>query len=260
MRMRRISNVLVLGFVATVMLGAGCGNDSGKSPDAGISTDRGLIKVPDSFVGPGQDYGTSTWDTNGPPVDSSTPMADAPVYPTKKVCIGQCTSVSDCQQGAIACTNGVCIYCKSDSDCTGGAKKCDVATGFCIMCEQDSHCIYYGQKMMTGMCDPTYKMCVKCNSDADCNFYQSPAKLCASNVCVQCKSDADCASEHVKGCDTKSGFCYMCKSDPECCPPDNAQCGLTCDLPTGACLCQTDKQCSDLYTQGKWECKQPPTP
>jgi hypothetical protein len=243
-------------------LGAGCGgdDDSGKSPDAGISLDRGLIKVPDSFISPGQDSGTQKWDTSGP-LDS-TPAADSPVYITKKVCIGECTSVSDCEQGAKACTNGVCIYCTSDADCAqyGGAQKCDVTAGMCIMCEQDSHCMYYGQKMMTGMCDPTYKMCVKCNSDADCDFYQSPAKLCVNNVCVACKSDADCANEHVKGCDTKSGFCYRCKSDPECCPPETPQCGLTCDLPTGVCLCQTDQQCSDLYTKGKWECKQPPTP
>jgi hypothetical protein len=202
---------------------------------------EGVILGPDAAP-------TYQWDTGAA-------GSDALLGGVKRACSGYCTSTADCPQGAVACANKRCIYCTSDAQCVqyGGAQKCDVASGSCVMCEQDSHCSYYGQKLWTGKCDLTYKMCVKCSSDADCAWQGSPAPKCVNSVCVQCTSDADCAGQSVTGCDVASGFCYKCKSDAECCPPGTT-CGLTCDLPTGACLCTSDQQCKDTAGEGNWEC------
>jgi hypothetical protein len=243
------------GIVLAAALAAGCSEgDGGSAPSAAdgsstadLTTHQGLI-----------DHGAGAKDTMALFQDQSAAWPDSQAPTTvKKGCFGYCTTLADCPQGAVACTNKVCIACTSDAQCQqmGGAKKCDVATGSCIMCTQDSHCFYYGQPMWSGKCDTQLKLCVKCSTSSDCQWQNSTTKLCVANRCVQCKSDADCASAQAKGCD-QWGFCSMCKSDAECCPPGQA-CGLKCDLGLGACLCQTDKDCTDVFTQGKWECRAP---
>jgi hypothetical protein len=245
------------GIVLVGVLAAAAGCSNGNNGGGGTPA-----AVDGSSAGPDQSPYQGVLDSGGQSDitmfhDQSVAWPDSQGPAVKKACFPYCSSMADCPQGAVACKNKVCMMCTSDSHCQqmGGAKKCDVATGSCIMCTQDSHCSYYGQPMWSGKCDTQLKLCVKCNTDSDCNWKNSTTKLCVASRCVQCKSDADCASSHAKGCD-QFGFCSKCKSDVECCPPGQT-CGLKCDVGLGACLCQTDKNCSDVFTQGKWECRAP---
>ena len=187
------------------------------------------------------------------------PKPDTTPQPVK-VCISYCDNVSDCAQGAKACVNKKCVFCQSNLDCQpwGGAMKCDTSSGICIMCESDMHCFSMGQPIWSGKCDTSLKLCVKCASPQDCNWQNSTTKICKNNQCVQCQSDGDCASQPVKGCD-QYGFCAKCKSDAECCPPTKPGCALKCNLAKGWCTCQTNNECQNAATEGKWECRVPPT-
>jgi hypothetical protein len=138
------------------------------------------------------------------------------------VCKGTCTAKADCPTGAVDCVSGSCVYCKADSDCTYGLKKCDTTLGSCKFCSSDSDCTVSGVKILTGKCDTATSQCTKCSADADCTAVAGGAyKACGSkNVCTTCKTSSDCTGTGGTTTCVSSGdyagYCYGCTADADC--------------------------------------------
>ena len=58
-----------------------------------------------------------------------------------KTCVGECSTVADCEQGTKHCEGGKCLQCKADADCPTLFKGgCDTSSGTCIPCKEDADC------------------------------------------------------------------------------------------------------------------------
>jgi hypothetical protein len=117
---------------------------------------------------------------------------------------GTSTSTSAGGDGGCNCTDD------------GGAPFCD-SSGRCLVCQQNSDCPVDAG---TPYCNldvggPAYGQCVACATSADCG-----GGVCNPNLGFEC--------------DPSTQNCI----DIGSCAP------LTCDLPTGACVCNKDSDCS----------------
>jgi Cys-rich repeat protein len=141
----------------------------------------------------------------------TTPICD----PESDRCIGCNDNDGDeddatCPPGTTCRTNGACLECTSNAECTDPVKPiCNLTTNQCGPCTMDSQC-------PTGeVCDLGSGACVACVTNAQCG---GTAPICQSQTCVPCASSSQCPDGTV--CDTASdaehGACVPCVTSADC--------------------------------------------
>lgn len=162
-----------------------------------------------------------------------------------------CAGSADCGTGRVcdrySDLNGACVSPCTAGSCDPGSATpvCDTRTssdteGICVACVADADCTSAG----TGTyCTPDG--CQDCRSDSDCAALDAGTPFC-SGVCVQCRSYQDCAPG--EGCSTL-GACGGCSTTADC--PPGLGCGANGCAPlciegqsqTGCAPCQLDFDC-----------------
>lgn len=276
MQSNRIVVLASVCAVAVVVVGYGCGNDTGPVLNLDAVDVAGDQVTVDDDGNPVDvavsDRGTDSGvDTTNPPDESSgnDTGVDAP----------QCTDSAQCPFGKI-CLDRQCVSgCNGDRDCATGL-HCNPESlphGFCAECLIDNHCDTGANEKCSGgvcvatcissddcadipltpYCETTSGLCVACLSDSVC----PRGKLCLDFQCKPgCRSDRDCPED--LRCDPKvapDGDCFMCVQDADCglkvcqdhqcvidcsavtCPINKP----VCDPETGICLqCMVKSDCS----------------
>lgn len=222
-----------LGFLLTsaLVIGTGCGDDSGALPDMGVVhnpvyRDAGALDSVFVFFD-----GSIRTDTSSPPWDGSLPQEDGAVADdgSHPVCAtppcplgGGCRNPADCESGFCveqtcvdACHNQLTDGDETDVDCGGSCDSC--ATG--LKCVQPQDCV-------TGFCPAT--LCVgACHNevkdgdetDVDCG-----------GSCALCVNDKACGDAD----DCRSGFCVAkvcsgpCGNEIKDGDETDVDCGGTC--------------------------------
>ncbi len=148
---------------------------------------------------------------------------------------GPCTGGNGdlvCRSGNCG-SNGTCVGCTMDSQCSGATPVCNTTSGLCVQCTSSTQC-----SSGTPVCDATSSTCVPCNGDNGstasdpCSTTSEPFCFLSGSMmgqCGKCATDSDCQGHTGDICDTTSGLCVTgCDSD--------AQCGATqwCNNPPGA--------------------------
>ncbi len=127
-------------------------------------------------------------------------------------CRSRCTTTTDCG-GIGTCTNGQCVQCTDDSQCTGGT-VCN--NNVCTPpCTTDTDCSSFN-RCTDGRCTAS-----GCETDRECiAATKNVTAVCKSNAClVPCQTDLECGNPqdyHFYSC-IKSQCIYVgCQSDKEC--------------------------------------------
>lgn len=127
--------------------------------------------------------------------------------------------------------------------CDAGAPFCD-SSGRCIVCRQDNDCPVDAG---TPYCNldfggPAYGQCVQCATEAEC-LETDGGTFCDPNLGFQCGRGPDCIDRGTCApltCDLPSGAC-VCKKDSDCAGNGN---GPFCNVASGACVeCRTAADC-----------------
>src|SRR5262249_17360307 len=145
---------------------------------------------------------------------------------------------------------GVCVECKSDSDCTDKAKpRCNLADDRCVPClpknDNCGHALYCDLQGMTYSCAPGCKndndgsggdggaplegdtmtdQCVNCLKDSECPL----GKVCHNGACVSgCNNNQKCPN----GLSCCNMLCIDTTSDYQNC----GMCGITCNNGWNCC-------------------------
>jgi hypothetical protein len=114
-------------------------------------------------------------------------------------CIAEtCASSTDCNAAQPFCTSSqLCeATCDANTECPGFGGSADetiCSNGACVQCVMNSDC-----SGGTPVCDTSTNACVQCGSNSDCN---ATDPVCSNNVCVGCGSDSDCSSGVCEGSD-----------------------------------------------------------
>jgi MYXO-CTERM domain-containing protein len=170
-----------------------------------------------------------------------------------------CTTNADCTNPATpVCSNGTCVGCTSDTQCTGNAAGgacqpsgacgecsatnhtacvaptpvCNTASGTCVACTSNAQC-----SGNTPVCTSS-DTCGPCTSNSDCS---APTPVCsASGACVECLTDSQCSGS-TPICDATSHTCRGCTSNSDCAGGTNH----ACDVSNGQCVaCVQNSDCS----------------
>jgi hypothetical protein len=158
-----------------------------------------------------------------------------------------CTSLLDCNNGALPCIGNVCQQCQQDSDCSNGYCNSGVCTNDCSGgCGSGSTCVQNTREVCcadpdgtcgkqctvqgTGSC----KYCVNgmltckkgetssiCTVDDDCSSGKCLLNTAIGNVCAYVNSQ-ECVSNYIPGvnnkysCGSGSPFCVsgLCNTKP----------------------------------------------
>ncbi|MCK5798416.1 MAG: hypothetical protein KAI47_14595 [Deltaproteobacteria bacterium] len=158
---------------------------------------------------------------------------------TYKHCQKACTTNPDCAKikdlNVCNTTNGKCVGCLLDTDCTSQKPFCSSTVGSCVACKIDTDCKSPGLPFCSAK-----GACVECKADPDCATNQSGSK-CAEGACG-CDADTDCktnawGNKCVAG---SSGKSCGCSAAQECTGNQN---GTQCDSSYSICTCKADGDC-----------------
>jgi hypothetical protein len=156
---------------------------------------------------------------------------------------GTCSGDDDCADGnAPYCAQGLCVACKTSSQCQGGAPICSTEHA-CVSCAV----LPAGCPLSAPACAADSGRCVECAADADCLSASKPICNPASNTCAACKNDSECAAKsavpgvcmsHQDGrCATVEEAIFVGESDGGGCSDDVSEAGSPevpfCSVPIG---------------------------
>ncbi|CAH1789195.1 unnamed protein product, partial [Owenia fusiformis] len=150
----------------------------------------------------------------------------------------------------LMCSDGVCGYCKSDTDCLsnayckGGAdkgKECVSKKEFWAICEEDTECT-------SGICRDD-GVCVFCDDTRVCDTLQ----YCDDGECInvkkvgqRCKDNQECESNQCAA----SGICGDCVMDRECGTGKFCQNNVCMATLQDFATCQNNHQCASQRCDG----------
>ena len=144
-----------------------------------------------------------------------------------------CSTDAQCPSTRGHCSNGGCVACQVNSDCTGNPHGTVCLNGACVECIVSTEC-------PTGQtCDAASKKCVSgCGSAGECptGFVCDTATL----TCIQCTSNDQCSGS-TPVCDATSHACVQCNADSDCQP------GFSCNTHKHQCA---TKECLELDVGG----------
>jgi hypothetical protein len=157
----------------------------------------------------GGDTGSPDADAQGapPPMPCAKP-ADCTMMTTARFCdeeagvCVQCRSSSDCNGNAPHCVNNLCIACETTADCGDASMVCNTHIPRCAnACTSGGTCLPMGL-----ICSPLTGYCVECegNDEPTADSYCVDASTGAycyvpAGVCG-CRSNADCPSSSAPTC------------------------------------------------------------
>ncbi len=166
-------------------------------------------------------------------------------------CQQPCSGDPDCQQrswngvnaGLKHCSDGRCVTCTADADCTAdpARKLCQTSLGRCVACKTGADC-----GGLTPLCDAASGTCVECLGSPDCAAHPN-GSVCSNQRCG-CAGDPDCAavtSWGKKCLPAGSQQRCGCAADGECAGQAT---GPTCYTTFQKCSCSSNAQC----TQAPW--------
>ncbi|MBL9038876.1 MAG: hypothetical protein JNG84_10200 [Archangium sp.] len=159
-----------------------------------------------------------------------------------QVCVAGCNTGQPCPAGQVCTspTNGTCVQCTSDSQCSGTTPRCDTQANRCVAClpggsdncptgqacRSDFICergCKSGADCPSGVCQPD-RSCATCSQDSHC----AAGSVCTNGTCVAaCSASAPCGS----GRDCCNGRCIDKQNDARNC----GMCGTVCALNQTCC-------------------------
>lgn len=164
----------------------------------------------------------------------------------------ECTSRTDCDEGLVCRSNGVCDRCLNDASCAEqyGEYHQYCTYGQCSECKEgvlaaDGWPTTVGcdgnQECRMGRCYNRPEP--ECQGDGDCD----DGLFCSHETCVGCRASSDCDDDN--GCTFDYCEGGACQATPTCSCLADADCadrGLVCDEPTFTCVeCTAATDCGD---------------
>jgi Cys-rich repeat protein len=142
-----------------------------------------------------------------------------------------------CPADAPFCTDGLCVGCRSDSDCP----SCQMCNPESSTCSAPVSCMTNGDCSTGQVCSTATNLYICANPDAFFGCYTdaecSSGERCIGGFCyrppAQCESDADCSVG--AGCNIYGGGCYStCPNTPSYCDAEQGHC-MPGTRPSGGC-------------------------
>eukprot|EP01126_Amoeba_proteus_P029502 TRINITY_DN290_c0_g2_i10.p2 TRINITY_DN290_c0_g2~~TRINITY_DN290_c0_g2_i10.p2 ORF type:complete len:607 (+),score=124.87 TRINITY_DN290_c0_g2_i10:2027-3847(+) len=222
------------------------------------------------------DYVSSTCGTR----DGGEVSGQINCFTTTRLCIGRCSANSDCigTQGLNCMSNGLCLTCRSNADCStgnswlgdGGEIPSQTICGAGGICQ--SACTGNFGSATSNPCPSTAANCMydgicrSCTGDSDCNSNDGPPQTSAKNII--CSSSGICVdpfscgtvpatSSDNQGCQANypgqaknncwaDGSCRSCTSNTDCYSNDGGRVPKQprCDVASGTCVgCTSNADC-----------------
>jgi hypothetical protein len=144
-------------------------------------------------------------------------------------CAGTCASPDICDPGQGFA--GLCVPPCTSSSCNAntdtGLGFCDTSNGLCVQCLSDTQCTEVDSPICLA------GTCAQCAMASDCaGVADAGTPYCSvalGGLCVQCTSPSQCTDPNNLGCDSSSGSCGSCTYDSDCtsgaCDTDAGLCG-----------------------------------
>ncbi len=166
------------------------------------------------------------------------------------VCVG-CNASAQCENGTLCSVSpqnpsqGKCVECLADQNCTGAETKCETVSGECVECLDGSQCPTADLARCETVAAASLHRCVGCIGNPDCAGKPGIGDLCrtADHFCVNCLEPADCIDDGptASRCGN-NGNCGPCAVDTDCDPfPPNQQ---ACRAGVGCVECVNDTHCT----------------
>lgn len=114
-----------------------------------------------------------------------------------------CTSDLDCWAGSLTCSNGVCIQCAENSDCTNGLCSNGICYTQCVSSNETNTCGPDFSCVGNACCPTSSSTPTSCNDGSTCNTSQycvnGVCRCAPGNIGEQCGINTDCLSQNCMG-------------------------------------------------------------